>query len=56
MFKKFLNEIITNKKIVDITWVDDPKLFNKINNDVTNKYYKDKNSIESIQFNLFKAF
>ena len=37
MFKKVLNEIITNKiykksstkkKIIDITWVDDPNLFN----------------------------
>ena len=36
--KKVLNEIITNKvykessskkKIIDITWIDDPKLFNQ---------------------------
>ena len=55
MLKKVLNEIITNKiykksstkkKIIDITWVDDPKLFNQINNDVTNRYRKDKNSTE----------
>ena len=52
MLKKVLNEIITNKiykksstkkKIIDITWVDDPKLFNQINNDVTSRYRKDKN-------------
>ena len=39
MLKKVLNEIISNKiyknsstrkKIIDITWVDDPKLFNQI--------------------------
>ena len=39
MLKKVLNEIITNKiykksstknKIIDITWVDDPNLFNQI--------------------------
>ena len=53
MLKKVLNEIKTNniykksstkKKIIDITWVDDPKLFNQINNDATNRYRKDKNS------------
>ena len=46
MLKKFLDEIITNKKIIDITWVDDLKLFNQINNDVTSRYRKDKNSDE----------
>ena len=39
MLKKVLNEIITNKiykksstkkKIIDITWVDDPNLFNQL--------------------------
>ena len=44
MLKKVLNEIITNKiykrssnikKVIDITWIDDPKLFNQISNDVT---------------------
>ena len=50
MLKKVLNEIITNKiykksstkKITDITWIDDPKLFNQINNDVTSRYHKKK--------------
>ena len=55
LLKKILNEIISNKiyknsstkkKIIDITWVDDPKLFNQINNDVTSRYRKDKNSTE----------
>ena len=50
-----ISEIITNKiykksstkkKIIDISWIDDPKLFNKINNDVTNRYREDKNSTE----------
>ena len=55
MLKKVFDEIIANKiykksstkkKIIDITWVDDPKLFNQINNDVTSRYLKDKNSTE----------
>ena len=55
MLKKVLDEIIANKiykksstkkKIICITWVDDPKLFNQINNDVTSRYLKDKNSTE----------
>ena len=62
MLKKVLNEIIPNKiyknsstkkKIIDITWIDDPKLFNQINNDVTSNIVKTK-----IQLNyyLFKTF
>ena len=47
MLKKVLNKIISNeiykkssteKKIIDIKWVDDPKLFNQTSNDVTNGY------------------
>ena len=62
MLKNVLNEIITNKiykksstkkKIIDITWVDDPKLFNQINNDVTNRYRKDKNSTELLSIQDF---
>ena len=53
MLKRFLDEIITNKKIIDITWVDDPKLFNKINNDVTDRYHKDKNSTELLSVQNF---
>ena len=40
MLKKFLDK----RKIIDITWIDDPELFNQINNDVINRYRKDKNS------------
>ena len=62
MLKKVLNEIITNKiykksiiknKIIDITWVDDSKLFNQINNDVTNRYRKDKFSTELLSIQDF---
>ena len=42
MLKKFLDK----RKTIDITWNDDPELFNQINNDVTNRYRKDKNSTE----------
>ena len=53
MLKKFIDEIITNKEIIDITWVDNKKLFNKINNDVTNRYHKDKNSTELLSIQSF---
>ena len=53
MLKKFLDEIITNKRLIDITWVDNPKLFNKINNDVTNRCHKDKNSTELLSIQSF---
>ena len=55
MLKKVLNEIINNKiykksdiikKVIDVTWINDPKLFNKINKDVTDRYLKDKKSSE----------
>ena len=55
MLKKVLNEIITNKiykksitkkKIIDISWIDDPNLFNQISNDVTNRYREDRDSTE----------
>ena len=58
MLEKVLNEIITNKiykksstekKIIDITWINDPELFNQINNDIVKT---------EIQLNcyLFKTF
>ena len=53
LLKKFLDESITNKKIIDIRWVDNRKLFNKINNDVTNRYHKDKNSTELLSIQSF---
>ena len=62
ILEKVLNEIITNKiykksstkkKIIDISWIDNPKLFNKINNDVTNRYCEDKNSTELLSIQNF---
>ena len=62
MLKNILNEIITNKiykksstkkKIIDISWIDDPRLFNKINNDVTNRYREDKDSTELLSIQKF---
>ena len=62
MLKKVLNEIISNKiyknsstkkKIIDITWVDDPKLFNQINTNITSRYRKDKNPTELLSFQNF---
>ena len=49
MLKKFLDE----RKIIDITWIDDPELFNQINNDVTNRYRKEKNSTELLSIQDF---
>ena len=46
MLKKVLDEIIANKiykksntkkKIIETSWIDDPKLFNQISNDVTSR-------------------
>ena len=42
MLKRFLNK----RQIIDITWIDDPELFNQINNDVTNRCRKEKKSNE----------
>ena len=62
LLKKVLKEIIsykiykkssTKKNIIDITWVGDPKLFNQINNDVTSRYRKDKNSTEFLSIQNF---
>ena len=62
MLKKVLNEIITNKiykksstkkKIIDISWIDDPRLFNKINNDVTNRYRENRDSTELLSIQNF---
>ena len=48
MLKKFLDK----RKIIDITWIDDPELFNQIN-DVTNRYRKEKNSTELLSIQDF---
>ena len=49
MLKKFLDK----RKIIDITWIDDQELFNQINNDVTNRYRKDKSSTELLSIQDF---
>ena len=62
MLKKVLNEIITNKiykksstkkKIIDISWIDEPRLFNKISNYVTNRYRENKDSTELLSIQNF---
>ena len=62
MLEKLLDEIITNKiykkssakkKIIDITWIDNPKLFNQINNDVTSRYRKNRDSTELLSIQNF---
>ena len=50
---KMLKKFFDKKKIVDITWIDDPELFNQINNDFTNRYCKDKNSAELLSIQGF---
>ena len=59
---KVLNKIITNKiykrsstkkKIIDITWVDDPNLLNQINNYVSKRYHKDRDSTELLSIQNF---
>ena len=49
MLKKFLDK----RKIIDITWIDNPELFNQINNDVTNRYRKDRDSTELLSIQDF---
>ena len=62
MFKKVLDEIIANKiykksstkkEIIDISWIDDPNLFNQISNDVTNRYREDRDSTELLSIQKF---
>ena len=62
MLKNVLNEIITNKifkkcrtkkKIINITWVDVPNLFNQINNYVAKRYHKDRDSTELLYIQNF---
>ena len=45
-----LKKNFDKRKIIDITWIDDPELFNQINNDVTNRYRKDRDSTELLDF------
>ena len=50
---KMLKIFLDKRKIIDITWIDDSELFNQINNDVTNRYRKDKNSTELLPIQDF---
>ena len=50
---KMLKKFFDKRKIIDITWIDDSELFNQINNDVTNRYRKDKNSTELLSIQDF---
>ena len=49
MLKKFIDK----RNIIDITRIDDPELFNQINNDITNRYRKGKNSTELLSIQDF---
>ena len=54
VLKRIINEISLNKikkkhttkKVIDISWIDNTALFNKISNDVTSRYNKNKESFE----------
>ena len=51
-----LNKIIkkhTTKKVIDISWIDNTELFNKISNDVTSRYSKNKESFELLSIQNF---
>ena len=50
---KMLKNFLVKRKIVDITWIDDPELLNQINNDLTNRYRKEKNSAELLSIQGF---
>ena len=51
-----LNKIIekhTTKKVIDISWIDNTALFNKISNDVTSRYNRNKESFELLSIQNF---
>ena len=50
------NEIFVKmlkKVLIDITWVDDPNLFNQINNYVSKRYHKNRDSTELLSIQNF---
>ena len=61
IFKRIINEISLNKiikkhntkKVIDISWIDNTALFNKISNDVTSRYNKNKESFELLSIQKF---
>ena len=51
-----INKIIkqhTTKKVIDISWIDNTALFNKISNDVTSRYNKNIESFELLSIQKF---
>ena len=61
VLKGIIDEILLNKiiqknitkRIIDISWIDDSKLFNQINNDVAKRYHEDRNSTELLSIQNF---
>ena len=61
VLKRIINEILLNKiikkhtikKVIDISWIDNTALFNKISNDVTSRYNKNKESYELLSIQTF---
>ena len=61
ILKRIVNEILLNKiikkhtikKVIDISWIDNTELFNKISNDVTSRYNKNKDSFELLSIQKF---
>ena len=61
VLKRIINEILLNKiiknhttkKVIDISWIDNATLFNKISNDVTSRYNKNKESFELLSIQDF---
>ena len=61
ILKRIINEIILNKiikkrtvkKVIDISWIDNTQLFNKISNDVTSRYNKNKESFALLSIQNF---
>ena len=61
VLKRIINEKLlyyiikkhATKKFIDISWIDNTELFNKISNDVTSRYNKNKESFELLSFQDF---
>ena len=61
VLKRIINEILLNiiikkntvKKVIDISWIDNTELFNKISNDVTSRYNENKESFELLSIQNF---
>ena len=61
VLKRIIIEVLLNKSIqknitktiIDISWIDDTKLFNQINNDVAKRYHEDRDSTELLSVQNF---